>query len=474
MDFCNAKHQVIARFLWRVAVVITPTMSYFARMNYFPLFSGLILPFQGNGSTEAGETESHGLLEEETTNSSRPDEVAEPVTDNGINDDLPIGEAVPDGEHVRSLRIFSAGGEKKGPPRLNQTSDRIYDSSSSFRDVQVLRIFRNPDVMLSPNLLTKGQCLHLLHLAEGKWTRSKTSIGLSTAPQNEYTSTESRTRTSKSVMLEEAQTPGVASVERLACALARLPLQHLEPLVLVSYDEGEYFNEHHDGAFRPQTVLIYLNDVEEGGFTHFTRLGLKIAPVEGCAAVWRNATAQGTMDMRMLHAGVPPIKGTKYVVNCFFNESAIRAAQPERPLAAPEEAEAQSCTPAQGLMHESAMHQRNIEHFRVPTQQPMTMPALQPWPGHGHAQSWCSPASRAFAPQAAWGQAMLQVFHQLGHQEARHPVPRASITEMPKFMSSPIGFPSCLASPPDLRRGHAVVGMPQARHWLHSVPPKSS
>lgn len=60
-------------------------------------------------------------------------------------------------------------------------------------------------------------------------------------------------------MLEEAQTPGVVSVELLACALARLPLQHLESLVLVRYAEGEYFAEHHDGGFRPKTVLLYLN-----------------------------------------------------------------------------------------------------------------------------------------------------------------------------------------------------------------------
>ena len=60
-------------------------------------------------------------------------------------------------------------------------------------------------------------------------------------------------------MLEEAQTPGVMSVELLACALAQLPLQHLESLVLVRYAEGEYFSEHHDGGFRPKTVLLYLN-----------------------------------------------------------------------------------------------------------------------------------------------------------------------------------------------------------------------
>ncbi|KAL8437264.1 hypothetical protein ACSSS7_001081 [Eimeria intestinalis] len=235
-------------------------------------------------------------------------------------DELPIGEATPSGEHVRSLRVFSYGGEA---------------GSRSSREVQVLRIFKDPDVCVAPDLISKSQCEHLLQLAEGKWTRSKTSIGMVTAPQAEYTTTESKTRTSKSVMLQEAQTPGVLSVELLASALAQMPLQNLEGLVLVKYDEGDFFNEHHDGAFRPKTVLLYLNDVEDGGYTHFTRLGLQIAPAAGCGAVWGNVTPSGCMDTRTLHAGVPPKKGTKYVVNCFFNEAVVRFEQPEAPLGLP-------------------------------------------------------------------------------------------------------------------------------------------
>lgn len=213
-------------------------------------------------------------------------------------------------------------------------------------------------------------------------------------------------------------------------------------------------------------LLRASSDVEEGGFTHFTKLGLKIAPVEGCAAVWGNVTPQGTMDMRMLHAGVPPIKGTKYVVNCFFNETVIRAARPEPPLTTPEEAEAESYPPAQDPPQEAAISQRHAESFQVHMQPPMTMPPLQPWPGH--IQNF------PFAPQAVWGQAMIQAFHHLGPPQMGQPAAAASFTGMPKFMSSPVMFPSNVAFPPDFRRGHAVIGMPQGRHWLHSVPPKSS
>ncbi|CDJ53963.1 2OG-Fe(II) oxygenase family protein, putative [Eimeria brunetti] len=261
---------------------------------------------------------------------------------------LPIGEAVPEGEHLRTLRVYSkslppapAGTPSGGaPPQAtsavgilsNDGGEGAAGSYRECREVQVLRVFRNPDVMIAPNLITKEHCLHLLKLADGKWTRSKTSIGKTSAPQAAYKTTESQTRTSYSVMLEEAQTPGVESVELLACALAQLPLQHLESLVLVRYAEGEYFAEHHDGGFRPKTVLLYLNDVEDGGYTHFTRLGLKIGPSQGSGALWSNVTPRGEMDFRTVHAGVAPTKGTKYVVNCFFNETVVRHAKPPAPL----------------------------------------------------------------------------------------------------------------------------------------------
>lgn len=289
-------------------------------MNYASLVHRFHPISQGQGSVDAGAAKSESILEVKNTTDSEPTGLGEHMAATRTADDLPIGEAVPDGAHVRSLRVFSTGGEARQPCRRERTSDRTLDSPRSVREVQVLQVFKNPDVMIAPNLLTKAQCQHMVQLADGKWSRSKTSIGMSTAPQvscgncttrsygahcssnvamsflscsvpshhwkilvlfsslrargsltqNEYTTMESKTRTSMSVMLEEAQTPCVASVELLACALARMPLQHLESLVLVRYNEGEYFNEHHDGAFRPQTVLLYLNGKFRRQHRHFT------------------------------------------------------------------------------------------------------------------------------------------------------------------------------------------------------------
>lgn len=193
------------------------------------------------------------------------------------------------------------------------------------RMVQVLLIHRNPEIFYIPELLTDAECDHLIEICRGRWERSKTSTGYATADPREYSSINSANRTSFSVPLEAGETLGVEIVERLVAAFADMNLENLEPLVIVRYEPGQCFKAHHDGGFRPKTLLLYLNDVEEGGETSFENLGFCITPAKRAGVLWANAFPGTNMiDPRMLHAGLPPSKGTKYVVNCFFNKDPVR------------------------------------------------------------------------------------------------------------------------------------------------------
>ncbi|CBZ50007.1 hypothetical protein NCLIV_004830 [Neospora caninum Liverpool] len=193
------------------------------------------------------------------------------------------------------------------------------------RVIQILAIHENPGVYLIPELLTDSDCAHLLQLCEGRWERSKTSTGYATAEPRDYMSKKSPSRTSWSVPLAIGETGVVENIERIVSAFAGMPVEHLEPLAVVRYEEGQYFKQHHDGGFRPKTVLLYLNDVEAGGETSFETLGFRVAPMKGAGVVWSNSYP-GTheIDPRLLHAGLPPERGVKFVVNCFFNKDPIR------------------------------------------------------------------------------------------------------------------------------------------------------
>ena len=59
------------------------------------------------------------------------------------------------------------------------------------------------------------------------------------------------------------------------------------------------------GGQRVGTVLVYLNDVDEGGATRFPALGLEVAPRELQAVAWANVRADGVRTCARAHGARP-------------------------------------------------------------------------------------------------------------------------------------------------------------------------
>ena len=79
------------------------------------------------------------------------------------------------------------------------------------------------------------------------------------------------------------------------------------------------------GGQRMITVIAYLNDVEEGGGTSFPKLEVTIPAKKGNVVVFHNAlesisTTHPKVNPRSLHAGMPVIKGEKWMTNLWFRE----------------------------------------------------------------------------------------------------------------------------------------------------------
>ncbi len=99
--------------------------------------------------------------------------------------------------------------------------------------------------------------------------------------------------------------------------------QNMDYFQFIRYEEGQYYHSHHDfrdfHVGRPQgvrvlTMLIYLNDVEEGGGTNFPALNLTIVPQRGRALIWPNVLNEDliTQDNRTMHQALPVLSGIKY------------------------------------------------------------------------------------------------------------------------------------------------------------------
>lgn len=106
-----------------------------------------------------------------------------------------------------------------------------------------------------------------------------------------------------------------------------------EPVQGQRYLVGQEFKPHNDwfystekywqaerrrGGQRCWTAMAFLNEVEEGGHTHFTNLGIGIEPKPGVLLIWNNAKPDGTPNMDTLHAGTPVVKGEKYIITKWY------------------------------------------------------------------------------------------------------------------------------------------------------------
>ncbi len=121
----------------------------------------------------------------------------------------------------------------------------------------------------------------------------------------------------------------IALRTRMAAA-AELPLQGLESTAVLHYRPGEEFLPHFDFldtakpghakdvAMRGQrvlTFLIALNEDYEGGQTDFPELGKAWKGRKGSGLFFWNVEPDGSVDGRTRHAGLPTIRGEKWLLS---------------------------------------------------------------------------------------------------------------------------------------------------------------
>ena len=144
--------------------------------------------------------------------------------------------------------------------------------------------------------------------------------------------TQAEYRTSWSGDVERGD-PFVRMIERRIDDLTGIDPAWGETVQGQRYRPGEEFRAHHDwfhpggaywveeqarGGQRSWTAMIYLNDVPAGGETTFPQLGASITPRQGALLLWNNARPDGRPNDLTLHAALPVIAGTKYVITKWY------------------------------------------------------------------------------------------------------------------------------------------------------------
>lgn len=125
----------------------------------------------------------------------------------------------------------------------------------------------------------------------------------------------------------------VKMIERRIDDLLGMEPQWGETIQGQRYQPGQEYKQHYDwfqtgtdywkqerkrGGQRSWTAMAFLNDVEEGGQTQFTSAGVAFTPQKGGLLIWNNATPEGLINRMTLHAGTPPVKGTKHIFTKWY------------------------------------------------------------------------------------------------------------------------------------------------------------
>lgn len=131
----------------------------------------------------------------------------------------------------------------------------------------------------------------------------------------------------------DANDPFIQSIERRIDDVLGLPSIYGETMQGQRYEVGQEFKYHLDlfwtkadywpdeagrGGQRSITAMAYLNDVEEGGATEFTQLGMAVTPKRGALLVWNNNLPDGLPNEKTMHAGAPVVRGVKYVLTKWY------------------------------------------------------------------------------------------------------------------------------------------------------------
>lgn len=210
-------------------------------------------------------------------------------------------------QHKKESTIFNVSGNK-----IN-TSDK---------KIEILAKFDEPLVVVLGSVLDDVECDTLIQLSKSRLERSKIGGSREVSEQ----------RTSSGAFLNTSEHDVVLRVEKRIAELTGIPHEHGEGLHILNYLPGQEYKAHFDyfaatskaaSNNRIATVVLYLNDVDEGGETYFPKLNLSIYPKKGMAVYFEYFYNDPALNELTLHGGAPVIQGEKWIATQWMRKQRL-------------------------------------------------------------------------------------------------------------------------------------------------------
>ena len=198
----------------------------------------------------------------------------------------------------------------------------ITDATKSF-------ISEDPLVYTINNFITNDECEHMIEISKDKIEPALVS--------GEKEGFISNGRTGKNCWIKHDHDNITLNIAKKIANEVNIPLVNAESFQVIYYDKTQEYKQHYDGWLfdgsekskrnmkaggqRMLTSLVYLNNVEQGGGTKFTKIDKEVNAEKGKLLIFSNVH-KGTNKRHELseHAGMPVLEGEKWAFNLWFRE----------------------------------------------------------------------------------------------------------------------------------------------------------
>lgn len=195
------------------------------------------------------------------------------------------------------------------------------------RRVQVIASLKSPRVLVLGGLLSDEECDALIAAARPRLARSLT---VQTQTGGEELNPD---RTSNGMFFQRGESELLTRIEARIARLLRWPVENGEGMQVLHYRPGAEYKPHYDyfdpvepgtptilkrGGQRLATLVMYLNEPQQGGGTTFPDAGFEVAPQRGNAVFF--SYDRPSPATRTLHGGAPVIAGEKWVATKWLRE----------------------------------------------------------------------------------------------------------------------------------------------------------
>jgi prolyl 4-hydroxylase len=209
--------------------------------------------------------------------------------------------------------------------------DRKVNSTVSLRNASRINA-TNLDIRVIDNFLNAKECSEIIKIINSS-NLTNSSI-YNTDNPNEM-KINNKVRTSETCLFDK-NSKLINDIESRICRSIGINNRFSEKIQGQKYSIHQEFTLHSD-YFDPEllkqnksihgqrtwTFMIYLNDVEEGGYTSFPNAFISVKPIIGRAVIWNNLNEKNMINEFSKHQGMPVLKGKKYILTKWFKETEI-------------------------------------------------------------------------------------------------------------------------------------------------------